>query len=235
MSTDAATRGPAPANRKPILWIVVACVLIAGLALVWRFTPLADSIDPRHIAKRLETIEKYPWSPFAFISAYVLGGLVMFPVTVMSAATAIIFPPLKAVSVSFTGIMLSAALLHWIGARWIGERFRTALGSTIEKVNEALSDRGIVTIATLRMIPLAPFTLVNIAAGAAGVPFKDYMLGTALGLAPGVTVICFFGRQVRGFWENPSVTGVLVAVGIGVLWIAMSIGLQRWVSRRRRS
>src|SRR5689334_11626448 len=154
MSTDAATRRPAPANRKPIVWIVVACALIAALALAWRFTPLAQSIDPRHIAKRLEAIEKYPWSPFAFIAAYVLGGLVMFPVTVMSAATAIIFPPLKAVSVSFTGIMLSAALLHWIGARWIGERVRSALGSTIEKVDHALSDRGIVTIATLRMIPL---------------------------------------------------------------------------------
>src|SRR5262245_50733601 len=104
MPTDAATRGSAPANRKPILWIVVVCAIIAGLALVWRFTPLADSIEPRHIAKRLEAIEQYPWSPFAFISAYVLLGLVMFPVTVMSAATAIIFPPLEAVSVSFTGI-----------------------------------------------------------------------------------------------------------------------------------
>jgi phospholipase D1/2 len=234
MSTDAATRPSASAKRKPILWIGVVCVLVAGLALMWRFTPLADSIDPRHIAKRLETIEKYPWSPFAFISAYVVGGLVMFPVTVMSAATAIIFPPLKAVSVSFTGIMLSAALLHWIGARWIGERLRTAMGSVIEKVDQALSDRGIVTIATLRMIPIAPFTLVNIAAGAAGVNFKDYMLGTALGLAPGVTVICFFGRQVRAFWEDPSVSGVLVAVGIGVAWISLSIALQRWVSRRRQ-
>jgi uncharacterized membrane protein YdjX (TVP38/TMEM64 family) len=234
MSTDAATRPSASPKRKPIIWIVVVCVLVAGLALMWRFTPLADSIDPRHIAKRLEAIEKYPWSPFAFISAYVLGGLVMFPVTVMSAATAIIFPPLKAVSVSFTGIMLSAALLHWIGARWIGDRFRNALGSVIEKVDQALSDRGIVTIATLRMIPIAPFTLVNIAAGAAGVNFKDYMLGTALGLAPGVTVICFFGRQVRTFWEDPSVRGVLVAVGIGVAWISLSIALQRWVSRRRQ-
>lgn len=234
MPSAAASRSSPSSHRKSILLIVAVGVLVAGLAAVWKFTPLADSIDPGRIAHRLESVEKYPWSPFAFIAAYVLGGLVMFPVTVMSAATAIIFPPLKAVSVSFTGIMLSAALLHWIGARWIGKGFRKAFGSTIEKVDQALSDRGIITIATLRMIPLAPFTLVNIAAGAAGVSFKDYMLGTALGLLPGVTVICFFGRQVRAFWENPSMSGVLVAVGIGAAWIGVSLVLQRWVASRKK-
>lgn len=234
MPSAAATRSSHPGNRKSIVLIVAIGVLVAAMAALWKFTPLADSIDPGKIADRLESVEKYPWSPFAFIGAYVLGGLVMFPVTVMSAATAIIFPPLKAVSVSFTGIMLSAGLLHWIGARWIGRGFRKALGSTIKKVDEALSDRGIITIATLRMIPLAPFTLVNIAAGAVGVSFRDYMLGTALGLLPGVTVICFFGRQVRAFWEDPSISGVLVAVGIGVAWIGISLLLQRWVASRKK-
>jgi phospholipase D1/2 len=174
------------------------------------------------------------WAPFAFVAAYVVGGLVIFPVTVLSAVTAIIFPPLKAVVVSFSGIMLSAALLHWLGMRFIKGRLRKSLASVIERVDQALTDRGIITIATIRMIPLAPFTLVNIAAGAVGVRFRDYMLGTALGLAPGVTVICIFGRQVRVFWHDPNLKSVLLVVAIGVAWIAMSLVLQRWISQRRR-
>jgi phospholipase D1/2 len=221
---------PKSHQRKPLVWALIACAIAAALALAWRFTPLADALEPRHIAERLENIEQLEWSPFAFVAAYVIGGLVMFPVTVMSAATAIVFPPLKAASVSFTGIMLSAALLHWLGARFIKGRIKKTLEGTIERVDKALNDRGIITIATIRMIPLAPFTLVNIAAGAIGVRFRDYMLGTALGLAPGITMVCFFGRQVRAFWHDPNLKTVLLVIGIGVVWIGMSLLLQRWVS-----
>lgn len=226
---------PKPRQRRPLVWVAIACAIAAGLALAWRFTPLADILEPRRIAERLETIEELTWAPFAFVAAYVIGGLVMFPVTVMSAATAIVFPPLKAVSVSFTGIMLSAALLHWMGARFIKGRIKKALTGTIERVDKALHDRGVITVATVRMIPLAPFTLVNIAAGAIGVRFRDYMLGTALGLAPGITMVCFFGRQVRAFWKDPNLKTVLIVAGIGIVWIGLSLLLQRWVSHRRHA
>lgn len=223
---------PKASKRKPLIWALIACAIAAAFALLWRFTPLAEALQPEVVAERLESIEKVTWAPFAFIAAYVLGGLVMFPVTVMSATTAIVFPPLKAAPVSFTGIMLSAALLHWIGARFEG-KLRKSLGNVIKRVDEALSDRGVMTIATLRMIPLAPFTLVNIAAGAVGVPFRDYMLGTALGLAPGITMICLFGRQVRAFWHDPNLKTVVLVVVIGVVWIGTSLALQRWVTHRR--
>jgi uncharacterized membrane protein YdjX (TVP38/TMEM64 family) len=143
-----------------------------------------------------------------------------------------VFQPYKAIAVSFSGILLSASLLHWLGARFIGERAKKVMGPTIKRVDDALTDRGILTIAAIRMIPLAPFTLVNLAAGAVGVRFRDYVLGTMLGLLPGISVVCIFGSQVRSFWRHPSSSGVMLIAGIGVAWIAISIGLQRWVSHR---
>lgn len=226
---------PKAPKRKLLTWVLIACAIAAGLTLVWRFTPLAQVLQPEHLADRLESVEKVKWAPFAFVAAYVLGGLVMFPVTVLSAATAIVFPPLIAVSVSFSGIMMSAALLHWLGTRFIKGRLRKSLDGTIDRVDKAMSDRGIVTIATIRMIPLAPFTLVNLAAGAVGVRFRDYMLGTAVGLAPGVSVICIFGRQVRAFWHDPNPKTVILIVTIGIVWIGMSLLLQRWISHRRHA
>jgi phospholipase D1/2 len=224
---------PKTPKNKYLLALVIGCVVVAGFGLAWRYTPLGEALDPQHIAEQLKTIEQTAWAPFAFVGAFVVGGLVIFPVTVLSAASAIIFPPLKAAAVSFTGIMLSAALLYALGAHYIKGGLRKALGRTIERVDQALSDRGVVTVATVRMIPLAPFTLVNLAAGAVGVGFRDYMLGTALGLAPGITMICFFGRQVRAFWEDPTLNGVLIVCGVLVVWIALSLTLQRWISHRR--
>jgi uncharacterized membrane protein YdjX (TVP38/TMEM64 family) len=85
------------------------------------------------------------------------------------------------------------------------------------------------------MVPLAPFALVNLAAGSLGVRFRDFMLGTAIGLAPGITVVCVFGRQVRSFWQEPRLTPVLLVVGITIAWLAFSLALQRWLSNRRPS
>jgi uncharacterized membrane protein YdjX (TVP38/TMEM64 family) len=221
-------------RRKLIVTLAVAATLLVGLALAWRFTPLADYLEPQRMAKRLEAVQQLPGAPFYFVAGFVILGLVMFPVTVMSASTAIVFPPLTAASISFSGIVLSAALVHWLGARLIGPRARHVIGSTVERVDEALSDRGIVTIAAIRMVPLAPFTLVNLAAGAVGVSFRDYMLGTVLGIAPGTILVCLFGRQVREFWQHPSGQGIALVAGVVVVWIAVSLTLQRWASHRRR-
>jgi phospholipase D1/2 len=219
------------ARTKRLLRLSAAILAVTiGVALAWQLVP---SVDPQRVLARLEAIEKHSWSPLFFIAAYVVGGLVMFPVTVLSAATATIFVPLKAVAISFPGILLSAALLYWIGARVLKGQVRSALGPTAKKVDAAFGDRSIVTIALIRMVPLAPFTLVNLAAGSLGVRFRDYMLGTALGLAPGITVVCLFGRQVRAFWKEPSLTPVLIVGAIAIGWIGFSILLQRWLPKRK--
>ena len=219
--------------RKLTLTLLVTGALLVGLALAWRFTPLADFLEPRRMAERLETLRKLPGAPFYFVAAFVIGGFVMFPVTVMSASTAIVFPPYIAAPVSFTGIVVSAAIMHWLGARYLGPRARSALGSTIKRVDESLSDRGVITIAAIRMVPIAPFTLVNLAAGAVSVPFRDYILGTVLGIAPGTILVCLFGRQVREFWRNPSGHGVALVGAALLVWLAVSLALQRWASHRR--
>jgi uncharacterized membrane protein YdjX (TVP38/TMEM64 family) len=219
--------------RKLTLTLVITAAVLVGLALAWRFTPLADFLEPRHMAQRLETLRKLPGAPFYFVAAFVIGGFVMFPVTVMSASTAIVFPPYIAAPISFTGIILSAGIMHWLGTRLIGPRARQALGSTIKRVDEALADRGVVTIAAIRMVPIAPFTLVNLAAGAVSVPFRDYILGTVLGIAPGTILVCLFGRQVRHFWQHPSGHGVALVGAVLVVWLAVSLALQRWASHRR--
>ncbi len=223
-------------NRRAIVLLAALAAVAIVAALLWRFTSVAQLVDPQRLARQLDDLQQIPWAPFAFAAAFPVLGLVVFPVTALSALVAFLFPPHIAMATSFSGIMMSAALLHWLGARF-SKKVRSALGSAVTRVDEALSDHGIVTIAAIRMIPLAPFTFVNLVAGAIGVPFRDYMLGTALGLTPGMTILCLFGTQAREFWHHPSTSGVLIGVGFALLWLGVTFGLQRWATRRhaRRS
>jgi uncharacterized membrane protein YdjX (TVP38/TMEM64 family) len=222
-------------RKKVIVALAVVGALIVVVSLLWHFTALSELAQPQRLAKWFETFAHSKWAPAIVVSVYVLGGLVMLPVMGLSAATAIVFTPAIAVATSFTGTMLSAALLYGIGARFLRGRTKQLFGARMERIEKAFSRQGVVGVAAVRMVPLAPFTVVNLAAGAIGVRFRDYMLGTALGLAPGITVISLFGNQVKSIWRRPSVSSVLLAVGIGLVWIAVSFGLQRWIASRQSS
>lgn len=223
-----------PAPRKKLLWIVVAAfAVVVAIALVWRFTPLSEVAKPERLAQSLERIAQWRWAPAAVVAVYVLGGLVMLPVMGLSAATAMVFKPAVAVATSFTGTMLSAALLYALGARFLRGRTKQLIGKRMERIEKAFSRQGIVGVASVRMVPLAPFTVVNLAAGAIGVRFRDYMLGTALGLAPGITMLSLFGNRVKAQVRDPSMSGVLLIVGIGLAWLAVSFTLQRLIAARQ--
>lgn len=91
-----------------------------------------------------------------------------------------------------------------------------------------------IAVAVIRTVPVAPFTVVNIAAGCIGIPLKDYLLGTALGLAPGLIAITAFGQQLRITLDQPTVPRVAALLGIITGWIGLSLLLQRVVARKHR-
>lgn len=220
--------------RKKLLWtLAAACAVVVAIALIWRFTPLSEVAKPARLAQWLETFAHVKWAPLAVVAVYVVGGLVMLPVMGLSAATAMVFKPAVAVATSFTGTMLSAALLYALGARFLRGRTKQLFGARMERIEKAFSRQGVVAVASVRMVPLAPFTVVNLAAGAIGVRFRDYMLGTALGLAPGITVLSLFGNRVKAQVRHPSMSGVLLLVGIGLAWLAISFTLQRLMATRQ--
>jgi phospholipase D1/2 len=80
-------------------------------------------------------------------------------------------------------------------------------------------------VAALRAIPIAPFTVVNIISGAFQVPIRDYLLGSLLGLAPGIILTNLFAHQLQSAIRNPGLgsfvlLAVLVIVSIlGTIWL----------------
>jgi phospholipase D1/2 len=82
-------------------------------------------------------------------------------------------------------------------------------------------------------VPIAPFTIVNMVAGASGISFSHYIIGTAFGLLPGLVMLSAVGSQIVDIISNPSPGGVLlVAAGI-VVWVAFVLGAQALVMRQR--
>jgi uncharacterized membrane protein YdjX (TVP38/TMEM64 family) len=85
------------------------------------------------------------------------------------------------------------------------------------------------------MVPIAPFTLVNLVAGASRIPLSDYMIGTILGMLPGLILMSALGYQIITILTKPTLLNVTLFILAVVAWIAASLGAQALVLRLRRS
>ena len=71
-----------------------------------------------------------------------------------------------------------------------------SLGRNGGRLEQRSGQTGIVAVTTLRLLPIAPFTVVNIISGAFKVPLRDYILGSLLGLLPGILITNLFAHQL---------------------------------------
>ncbi|MGF1628635.1 MAG: VTT domain-containing protein [Kiloniellaceae bacterium] len=227
----AGQEGKQPISR--FVKLASAAVLVLALVALWRFTPLSQLTDPDTLKEMLQSLSGSFWLPVVVIAAYLLGGLVVFPVTVLIAVTGMVFTPLPAFGYALAGSLLSASLTYVIGRKVGTQPLRNLLGTRVNRVSRALARRGVLSVAALRMLPIAPFTFVNLAAGAAQVRFFDYIVGTILGLAPGILVITLLGNQLSRVLSEPE-PRELALFGLFILaWLALSLGLQALATRLR--
>ena len=219
-------------RRGPVLKVALALLGLIGLALAWHYTPLADLAQPDTVRGSLAAFAQSPWASVLAIGTFVVAGFVAFPVTILIAATAAAFGPLAGLAYATVGVLASAILTYLVGAKLGKDALRNVLGPRLNRIRRKITRRGILAIATVRLVPLAPFTVVNLVAGASAIRLSDYVAGTVLGMLPGLLVLSALGHQIMRILANPTAAevGLLAAAVAG--WIAVSIGLQTIVSKR---
>jgi uncharacterized membrane protein YdjX (TVP38/TMEM64 family)/phosphatidylserine/phosphatidylglycerophosphate/cardiolipin synthase-like enzyme len=211
---------------------LVVAIVLAGLA--WHYSGAAGLTDPRRLADYLETLPGGMTGALLVAGIFVLAGLVAFPVTLLIGATAIAFGAWPGLPYAALGALASALATYGIG-RLIGpEVLRRRMGPRMTRLREAISERGVLAVAGVRLLPVAPFSIVNLIAGAFRIPVVDYTVGTLLGLAPGLVLLTALGDRLLAAIRDPSPWRILLLVAVLVAWGLMSFGLQVLISRWRR-
>jgi phospholipase D1/2 len=213
---------------------IVALVVVA-LVLAWRYTPLAELADPDWLRARMADIAEASWGPVVVIAVYVVAGLVAFPVMLLIAVTAATFGAWPGMLYAAAGSIASALVTYLIGRQLGADLLRNLLGPRINRISRGIARRGVLAVAAIRLVPVAPFTLVNLVAGASRVRPLDYFVGTALGMAPGIALMSTLGSQVFDVLSDPSWTEGLLFVALIAVWVGISLAFQLLVTRLRRS
>lgn len=221
-------------KQKRRIWIGVAILmLLFAAAAAWKWTPLADLITVEKMARWGSSLRESPARHFYILGAYIIGSLLLVPITLLILVTGIVFGPVTGSVYALIGSLAGALVTYALGY-FLGQDFvQKIAGAKWRRIEKSISQTGIIAVATLRLLPIAPFAIVNIVSGAFKVPWRDYIVGSLLGLAPGIVVTNLFAHQFASAIRNPGVGTFLLLAVLIVVSVAGTIWLKRRLTNTR--
>lgn len=111
---------------------------------------------------------------------------------------------------------------------------RKLAGDRLNRISRKLAQHGLLTIVTIRVVPVAPFTIINLVAGASHIKFRDYVVGTALGMAPGMAAIVLLTDTIGKTIKQPDLTHIsLLTATVGAL-VLVAFVLVKWLMKKSK-
>jgi uncharacterized membrane protein YdjX (TVP38/TMEM64 family) len=129
----------------------------------------------------------------------------------------------------------SGATLAFLAARyllrdWVESKF----GSKLAPLQQGFANNAFSYLMTLRLIPLFPFFIVNMACGLTRVSLATYVAATAIGIIPGSFVFAYAGRQlgtINSLKEIASPNVLMAFTLLGLLALVPAV-YQKWNARK---
>jgi uncharacterized membrane protein YdjX (TVP38/TMEM64 family) len=216
-----------PPARDRLVGIAAFIFVLAALAAAWRFSPLHQWLNVEALVDIGDRIEEMPLAPLIVLGAYVLAGLLVIPVMLMITVTGIVFGPLVGGIYALAGSLLSGIVTYTIGRKLGRETVRRFAGKRLNAITRGLAKRGLLTMILVRVVPVAPFTVVNVVAGASHIGWRDFLLGTALGMLPGIVATVVFVDRLIAAVRHPGPKTIALLTLIAVALIATALLVHR--------
>lgn len=221
------------ATRRPAWGKLAAIVLVcAALAAAWRYTPLSELVTAERVIAWARAVRGTWWAPVAVVLIYTPAAFVMFPRPLLTLLTVIAFGPWLGFAYGMAGILLSAAATYYAGRVMPPRTVERLAGGNLDAVRAKLRRHGLAAMTAIRIVPAAPFALEGILAGAMRVKPWQYLLGTFIGMTPGVLATSVFGDQIAHALEDPSTINWWLIGAVLIAFVLLTLLVRRWFARR---
>jgi uncharacterized membrane protein YdjX (TVP38/TMEM64 family) len=133
---------------------------------------------------------------------------------------------------SWIGTMVSSLVGFYLGRAAGARVLERFSGEGVRRFMGLVGENGFLASLIVRLVPSAPFIVVNMAAGVTPMRARDFVAGTGIGIVPKIALTAFAGASIvqlmRGeigrHWVE---LAAVIAIWLGIGWFA-----RRWLSRR---
>jgi len=196
MSTEASKK------QKPI-WIKLwpMYVILGGLAFAisqgWHTQLSPSALGQNAVYLNNLVAENFWLVLLAFIGIYIAATAFMVPASALTIGGGFLFGTYIGAPATVVGAKIGACILFTAAKSSIGETLKGIAGPFVGKMEKGFNENALSYLFTLRLIPIFPFAVVNIAPAILGAKFRDYFISTSLGIIPGTIAYSLIGNGLR--------------------------------------
>jgi uncharacterized membrane protein YdjX (TVP38/TMEM64 family) len=202
-ANDNGSRTPsAPVWRRWAPLIVIVALMALAFAMGWH-----RYLTFKTIGANYEDLK-------AFIAANIAAALLIYIVVyatvvalslpgglVMTLTGGLLFGWIAGSLATLVGATAGATLIFLIAKSSLGETLAAKAGPWLGRLREGFKENALSYLLFLRLVPVFPFWLVNLAPALLGVPLGTYVIGTAVGIIPGTIAFSVAGAGLGSVVE----------------------------------
>lgn len=197
------------------LWPVY--VIVAGLLAAWAFG-LFDYLSLETLREQNSALQTFVadnavLSFAAYILVYALATVFMLPGALwITIAGGLLFGLVGGSAATVVGATLGASGLFLAAKTSLGSALQERAGGFVKRMEKGFREDAVSYMFALRLLPLVPFPVANIAPALLGAKFRDYVLTTALGIIPGVVAYTWIGASLGATFDKGETNSLFDAV-----------------------
>jgi uncharacterized membrane protein YdjX (TVP38/TMEM64 family) len=192
--------------------LAVAVLALLGAVAAVAVLPVPSPLQMRAWAQSVGMA-----APLLFLFGHALMTVAPVPRTVFTLAAGLLFGPVLGVTLSLAATALSGVLAFGL-VRWLAGNFvlRHLDHKVLRTVDARLRRRGWLAVASLRLIPAVPFSILNYCSALSSISFRHYLAGT-VGIVPGSVAVVMLGDALTGTTSPALLAVSLAGAAIGVI------------------
>jgi uncharacterized membrane protein YdjX (TVP38/TMEM64 family) len=212
--------------------VAISFLLFGGVGVVFLFGAPLLGIDGEGAVQTWLGAAHGIWALPVAVSAFAILAFVGVPQFVLIAAAVVAFGPWTGLAYSWIGTMVSAMIGFYVGRAFGARLLRDYAGEGIRKFMKLIGRNGFMASLIVRLVPSAPFIVVNMAAGVTPMRVRHFLAGTALGIIPKIALTAFAGNSIVQAIRGGGVQHIALLLIAALAWLIAGWFARIWLKKR---
>ena len=216
-------------GRPPLIGVAITLAGIALLAIgVWAIEPLrtgiSDAVTGDTGALREEINDLGFGGVLIALALALAHAVIWYPAEILDAAIGYVYGFWAGLALTMLGWLINAVVAYWIGRHAARPALWKVVGHDRFERLEWVAERGGATLMLgIRLVPVIPFSLFSMVAGAAHVPMPRFLWTTLVGYLPITALFVYLGSRLEELSPTDPILWIGAAVLIALLFLTRRI------------
>jgi uncharacterized membrane protein YdjX (TVP38/TMEM64 family) len=142
-----------------------------------------------------------------FVLVYAVAVTISLPgASILTISGGLLFGAWLGGAAAWIGATIGASLIFLAARTAFGDALRARAGSWLDRLSAGFRENAFSYLLILRLTPVAPFFIVNVAPAFFNVKLRDYLLATMIGIVPGTFVYAAVGAGLKAALRTGATT-----------------------------